>query len=66
MAQSNSAMSIHWPRPLRSRSWRASRMPMAAFMPVTMSTMGTPSRVGGPSGWPLMLMRPLAAWMAAS
>jgi hypothetical protein len=52
--------------PLRSRSCSASRMPMAAFSPVTMSTTGTPTRSGPPPDSPFTLMMPVSAWMAAS
>src|SRR6218665_787271 len=57
-AQSYSVDSICWPRPLRVRSTTAIRMPMAAFRPVATSTIGTPSRVGSPPPFPLILLTP--------
>jgi len=55
-----------WPRPVRSRARRASVMPCAANMPLTMSAIATPRRNGGPSAAPVMLMSPPSAWMTAS
>ena len=42
------------------------RMASAAFMPVTMSTTGKPTRVGSPPATPLTLIRPHIAWAQAS
>ena len=58
--------STRWPRPVRSRSRSASRMPDSAFSPVSTSTTATPTLVGAASGWPVMLMRPPTACTSRS
>ena len=52
-------------RSVRARS-SAAVMPCAANMPDTMSAIATPSRNGGPSASPVMLIRPPSACMTAS
>jgi hypothetical protein len=39
---------------------------MAHSMPVPVSPIVAPGRIGGPSGWPLMLRSPLNAWATGS
>ena len=56
-------MSTRWPRPVRARASSAIAMPCAANMPLTMSAMATPSRNGGPSASPVMLISPPSAWI---
>ena len=59
-------MSTACPRPVRSRAKSASAMPCAANMPDTMSAIATPSRNGGPSAAPVMLISPPSACITAS
>jgi len=63
-------MSIESPRPVASRRASAARMPTAAYMPVMMSTTGTPTFSGPPpglpSGSPVTLINPLIAWIMKS
>ena len=58
---SSSETSSRRPRPVRSRSRRAARMPAAACSPQSTSTTATPALLGGPSGSPVMLIRPHSA-----
>ena len=56
-----------WPLPLLSRSFSAARMATVAYMPLMMSAMAMPTRMGpppgSPSAWPVMLMSPPMAWI---
>ena len=65
-AVSNSVTSTCWPRPERVRSVSASRMPMMAFRPEAMSTIGMPWRTGPDSSVPLTAISPQNAWPIAS
>ena len=55
-------------RPRRSlpRRSRASRMPWNAVIPASTSAIDAPTRNGGPSGGPVMLMSPPSPWITAS
>src|SRR2546430_5664593 len=55
-----------WPRPVRSRCASAARIAVAAYMPVRMSVMATPTFIGSPSGSPVMLINPPIAWTRKS
>ena len=50
--------STRWPRPVRSRSRSAARIPMAVCIPDMTSKTDIPARYGGPSGSPVRLIRP--------
>ncbi len=67
---SSSARSTWAPRPVRSRRARAASTAVAAYMPVRMSAMATPTFMGpppgAPSGSPVMLMRPPSPWTMKS
>ena len=54
------------PRPVRSRSRRASRIPTTAFCPQSTSTRATPALDGSPSGSPVIDMRPPTACTSRS
>ncbi len=47
---SNSARSMYWPRPVRSRCASAARIATAAYIPVIKSLIATPAFCGPPPG----------------
>ena len=58
----SSMLTSMWvPLPVRSLAKRAAAMPHAVKSPATRSPTDSPALVGGPSGQPLMLIRPEAA-----
>ena len=54
------------PSPLRSRSASAASTAVAAYMPVRMSVIATPTFIGSPSGSPVTLISPPMAWIRKS
>ncbi len=69
-AESNRHASMCWPRPVRSRSASAARMPVAAKSPVVRSVIAMPAFCGPPPGRssrsPVTLMKPAMPWMMKS
>ena len=65
-AVSNSDVSIMPPLPVAERRTRAASTPIAAHMPVPWSRTWVPMRIGGPSGWPLIIIKPEKAWTIGS
>ena len=67
---SNSAMSMCWPCPVRSRCASAARMATVEYMPVIRSETATPAFCGPPPGRssrsPVMDMNPPMPWMMKS
>jgi len=63
---SSSEMSTSCPAPVWSRARSAARIAVAENIPAVMSTMGTPTRDGGPSSGPVMPIIPPSAWMMKS
>ena len=58
--------STNCPSPFDSRACSATRIPIAAYNPATMSATGTPTMVGTPSGWPVSPCIPLMPWTMRS
>ena len=56
--QSSMDTSILVASPVFARSNSALQMPMAVNSPAVTSPIDVPTRVGGPPGWPVMLMTP--------
>jgi hypothetical protein len=67
---SNSAMSMYWPWPVRSRCATAARIATVVYMPVIRSLTATPAFCGPPPGRssrsPVIDMKPPIAWMMKS
>ena len=63
-------MSMYSPCPLASRRASAASTAIAAYMPVMMSTIGTPTFCGPPPGLPsaspVTLIRPHMPWIMKS
>ena len=58
--------STSWPSPVRSRAWRAARIPITVKKAAVMSPIETPTRTGSPPGVPVMLITPPIPWMTIS
>jgi hypothetical protein len=65
-AVSNMATSRCCPSPVTERRNSAEAIANAAIIAVDRSTMELPTRVGGPSGWPVTAIRPETACTAPS
>ena len=58
----SSEVCTHWPSPDTSRSSSAISAPMAAYMPLERSAIGTPTRTGPWPGSPVIDIRPPMPW----
>ena len=67
---SSSAISMYWPLPVTARCAIAAHTAIEAYMPVMMSTIGTPTRCGPPPGRssrsPVTLISPPIPWAMKS